>query len=70
MGVLVSRVEMLGNGQVQVFARTDKGNDIDAVMGHDKLNTGTMYAILGQRAKTVDAQVAALDARRGRTEHD
>lgn len=70
MAVRVTHWRALGNGTVQVFGRSDAGNDLSIVVGHDKLGTDIMYLVLERRAVTVDSQVAALDARKGGTEHD
>jgi len=70
MGVRVTHWSQLGNGTVQVFGRTDSGNDLSVVVGHDKLGTAVLYQILDARAATVDKQVAALNARKGGTDYD
>lgn len=70
MTVYVTHHVPLGDGQVQVHARTEAGNRIDVVVGYDLLESPVLYEILDRRASTVDELTAALDARKGGSEWD
>jgi len=60
----------VGDGRVQVHARTESGNELDAVVGRDLLGTATLASILDVRGRSVDDAAAALEARKGRTDQE
>lgn len=60
----------LGDGRVRVFTRTPLGHETSVVMGHDKLGTADMYAMLERQADMIDSHAGALDARIGKSDQD
>lgn len=70
MTVHISWWEMIGDGKIQVFARTEAGNDIDVITGHDKLGTPDLTVLIHARAKQADQAASALATRAGRAEGD
>lgn len=70
MGVSIVHWTDVGDGRIQVHGRTESGNELDVVVGRHFLGTAELAAMLEVRGKTVDAAAAALDARKGRTDHD
>lgn len=68
MAVRVHSWTDMGDGTVAVHGRTDAGSEVTVTMGWHRFQTASMYEMLTVAGARADADNAALNARKGRTD--
>lgn len=66
MVATVEYTKDLGNGQVQVFSRSDLGHPFSVTVGRHLLDTRELYLVLAVRSASVDREVTSIRAHQQR----
>lgn len=58
--MLITQTIDNGDGTITAYGRSDAGNYVHVVVGRDLIANGTVYALLDQAARRIDAKAHGL----------